>query len=332
MTRLRFGKTVLVLFLSFAALAAAFLFLRPRVLEIKNPTAGGPTAEDDSVKLILVGDIMLDRGVEYQISQEKTDFTFPFLKIADELKRADLVFGNLESQISDQGKNVGSAYSFRAQPEAIKGLRFAGFDVLSLANNHALDYGRDALADSLNRLIDASISPVGAGSESQAYAPLIKTVRGNRIAFFAYTDQGPETWPAKGETLGLARVSSENLDRIKADIGLAKELADVVIVSLHAGNEYETEPNQNQTAFARSFIDAGADLVVGHHPHVVQNSEEYQGKQIFYSLGNFVFDQGFSPETMAGEMLRVSIKGKKIQEIFEEKIKINDSFQPELAE
>ena len=100
--------------------------------------------------------------------------------------------------------------------------------------------------------------------------------RSIRIAFFAYADQGPIAWQARGESIGIAQISSQNIERIKGDIRLAKELVDVVIVSLHAGDEYETNPNQNQTFFAQSFIDAGADLVVGSHPHVVQGSEEYK--------------------------------------------------------
>lgn len=321
------GSILFILTLVLAVLL--FFSLKPLTFDFQPPSSPSPVAEEP-LQLILVGDIMLDRGVEYQIDKEKADFTFPFLKISDELKKADLVFGNLESQISDQGENVGSVYSFRAKPEAIEGLKFAGFNVLSLANNHALDYGREALKDSLERLIAADFSPVGAGSEAQAYSPLVKTVRGVRISFFAYTDQGPSVWQAKDETIGVAQVSRENIEKIKGDIKLAKELTDLVIVSLHAGDEYEAGPNQNQTAFARAFIDAGADLVVGSHPHVVQGEEEYQGKKIFYSLGNFVFDQKFSAETMQGELLRVWIKDKRIKEIIPEKIKINDSFQPEL--
>jgi poly-gamma-glutamate synthesis protein (capsule biosynthesis protein) len=211
-------------------------------------------------------------------------------------------------------------------------LEFAGFDVLSLANNHAFDYTAKALQDSQKRLLDAGIAPIGAGNEAQAFSPVIKNVNGTRIAFFAYTDQGPESWQAENETLGIARVSNENLDRIKADIKLAKELADVVIVSLHAGEEYSIEPNSNQTSFSRAFIDAGADLVVGSHPHVVQKSEQYKDKYIFYSLGNFVFDQNFSEKTMEGQLIEVLIEGNKIKQVVAKKIKINSSFQPELIE
>ena len=318
--------------LSVLVLALTFFFLRTTTIEIKT-TVPEPSPAEKSVKLFLAGDIMLDRGVKYMIEKEgQGDFKFPFLKMADEMKKADLVFGNLESQISDRGTKVGSIYSFRADPQAIEGLKFAGFNVLSLANNHALDYGREALQDSLNRLIDAGISPVGAGTESQAYFTTIKTVRDTRIAFFAYTDQAPFAWQALAENIGIARVSENNLERIKADLTLARELADVVIVSLHAGQEYAKEPTLSQTTFSRAFIDAGANIVVNHHSHIVQESEEYRSGYIFYGLGNFVFDQGFSKETTQGEVVEITIENKKIKKVITKEIKINKFFQPELIE
>ncbi|MDP2926927.1 MAG: CapA family protein [bacterium] len=318
--------------LSVLVLALTFFFLRTMTIEIKT-TVPEPSPAEKSVKLFLAGDIMLDRGVKYMIEKEgQGDFKFPFLKMVDEMKKADLVFGNLESQISDRGTKVGSIYSFRADPKAIEGLKFAGFDVLSLANNHALDYTQAALKDSLDRLIDAGLAPIGAGQEAQAFAPAIKTTKGTRIAFFAYTDQAPSAWQAQGEDIGIARVSENNLERIKADLTLARELADVVIVSLHAGQEYTREPTLSQTTFSRAFIDAGADIVVNHHSHVIQESEEYRSGYIFYGLGNFVFDQGFSKETTQGEIVEITIENKKIKKVITKEIKMNEFFQPELVE
>jgi hypothetical protein len=113
-----------------------------------------------TITLLFVVDIMLDRGVEFYMKQHN-DWKWPFLLIADTLKNADLVFGNLESVISDKGENLGSIYSFRADPKALEGLTFAGFDILSMANNHSLDWGVEALADSASRLKQAGIAPVG---------------------------------------------------------------------------------------------------------------------------------------------------------------------------
>jgi gamma-polyglutamate biosynthesis protein CapA len=288
--------------------------------------------EKQPVKIIITGDIMLDRGVKYVVNEKGNgDFRFPFLEIADHLKEDDIVFGNLEGVISDKGTDVGSIYSFRAEPEAIKGLAFAGFNVLSVANNHAFDYSREALEDCLIRLDSAGIGYVGAGfTEKEAFSPLIREVDGVKIAFLAYTDLGPETWRATEDDSGIAWISENDTERIKQDIKSAKELSDVLIVSLHSGEEYQEAPSQIQVDFSRMAVDAGADLLVGHHPHVVQPNEKYRDGWIFYSLGNFVFDQGFSEETMKGQIIELLIKDNKIEEINSKEIKINDFFQPRL--
>ena len=290
--------------------------------------------KEGSITLILVGDIMLDRGVEYMIKKEgKGDFKFPFLKIVDNLKGAKLLFGNLEGPISDKGKKVGSIYSFRHNPKTIEGLTFAGFNVLSLANNHSLDYTRKALEDCQRRLINAGIGYVGAGfTENEAFSPFIKKIEGTKIGFLAYTNLGPESWRATSENSGIAWISEKDMEKIKEDIRAAKERTDVLIVSLHAGEEYQKEPTQFQVEFSKVAIEAGADIVVGHHPHVVLPSEKYKQGYIFYSLGNFIFDQSFSEETMKGLMVKVSIKNAKIDKVIPIEIKINKFFQPEIAE
>ena len=290
--------------------------------------------KEGSITLILVGDIMLDRGVEYMIKKEgKGDFKFPFLKIVDTLKGSKLLFGNLEGPISDKGKKVGSIYSFRHNPKAIEGLTFAGFNVLSLANNHSLDYTRKALEDCQRRLINAGIGYEGAGfTENEAFSPFIKKIEGTKIGFLAYTNLGPESWRATSENSGIAWISEKDMEKIKEDIRAAKEKMDVLIVSLHAGEEYQKEPTQFQVEFSKVAIEAGADIVVGHHPHVVLPSEKYKQGYIFYSLGNFIFDQSFSEETMKGLLSKVLIKNAKIDEVIPIEIKINKFFQPEIAE
>jgi len=326
-------KKLLILVLILSALTGAYFLFKPLVIEIYSILPLQSPQTEKPIKLIFTGDIMLNRGVEYQIQKQgDNDFRFPFLNIAPALENADLVFGNLESQISDKGQNQGSIYSFRADPKAIEGLKFAGFNILGLANNHSFDYGREALQDSINRLIEADISPVGAGNNgSQAFSPTIKTIGETSIAIFAYS-QGPDAWQATNDNLGIAIISEKNLERIKDDIALAKKLADIVIVSMHAGNEYETTPTKEQILFAHSFIDAGADLIIGHHSHIIQNSEIYKEKQIFYGLGNFIFDQGFSEETMENEIIEVVIENGEIERITPKTVKINAFFQPELAQ
>ncbi len=303
--------------------------------------------KEKSIEIILVGDIMLDRGVEYQILKNgQGDFKFPFLKIADYLKTADIVFGNLEGPISDKGTKVGSIYSFRDDPKAIDGLTFAGFNILSLANNHAFDYGRTALEDTFLKLKTADIDYVGAGfNASEAESPTIKTVNGTKIGFLAFTDLGSSYWQATENNSGINWIGEEDKSSSSSALSLreslliqeAKKRVDVLIVSLHAGEEYKKEPTQFQIDFAKMVIDAGADLVVGSHPHVVQLNEIYpsagsgQVGYVFYSLGNFIFDQSFSSETMQGEVVKIEIQNKKIKTASPQKIKINNFYQPELT-
>ena len=320
-------------FLFIITVLVLLAFVSPALLS-EDPLIEEDQIEDPEIILFAVGDIMLDRGVEHNIKKNGDgDFKFPFLRIADVLKEADILFGNLEGPISDKGRNVGSIYSFRADPEAVEGLKYAGFDVLSLSNNHMFDYGRDALEDTFERLKEADIDYIGAGlNEQESYSPLIKEVNGTKIAFLAYTDLGPESWKSTEEYSGMAWINEEDMEKVKNDIEKAKEKSDILIVSLHSGKEYSTTPSFFQSYFFKACIDSGADIGIGHHPHVVQDIEEYGNGWIAYSLGNFIFDQGFSEETMESCLLRITIKDKKIKEVASQKIKISDLFQPYITE
>jgi len=282
------------------------------------------------ITLMFVGDIMLDRGVEYMIKKYGGgDYRFPFTKISDYLQKADILFGNLESIISDKGKRVGSIYSFRADPKAIEALKHVGFNVLSVANNHIFDYGREAMEDNFQRLKTAGIDFVGGGfSEKEAHLPVIKEVEGVKIAFLAYTNLGSKHWQAKGDFSGIAWLD----ERTGKDIKATKEISDLLIVSMHFGDEYQSQPNSEQKYWAHLAIDAGADLVIGHHSHVIQGIEKYKQGYIVYSLGNFVFDQGFSEATMQGLLLEVLIEDVQLEKVTLKKIKINNFFQPEIVE
>lgn len=291
-------------------------------------------AKDIPSKIIIfaVGDIMLDRGVEYTIKKEgKNDFKFPFLKIAGDLKKSDLLIGNLEGPISNRGEKIGSIYSFRMNPESIKGLEYAGFDILSLANNHALDYGRIALEDTMNLLKDNGIDYVGAGfDEKEVFSVKIKEVKGVKIGFLAYTDFGSKFWKPGTNTSGVAFFSIEDLEKIKKEISETKKNVDILIIFLHSGTEYSKNPTNFQKEFSRACVDAGADLILGHHPHVTQLVEQYKNGWIAYSLGNFIFDQSFSEETMQGTLLEVLIENGKIKEVNPKEVEISKNFQPYL--
>ncbi len=279
------------------------------------------------ITLIFAGDIMLSRAVGQKIQKTK-DSNFPFLKIAETIRSADFAFANLENPISDRGANQGSIYSFRADPETAIGLESAGFDAVSVANNHIWDWGSKALLDTINILNELDIIPLGAGENFEsANAPRFFTIHNTRLAFLAFTTLYPKSLEAGTNSIGISDPDPEN---IRHQIAIAKTKADLVIVSLHWGEEYQAHSNQTQQKLAREIIDAGANLVIGHHPHVIQEVEEYHGGYIFYSLGNFVFDQNFSEATRRGALAQIKIKNRRIISAESIPVHINDQFQPEI--
>lgn len=295
--------------------------------------AQGPLApvEVPEIRLGFVGDIMLDRGVKSKILLHgDSSYDFPFQYASGTLRSYDILFGNLEGPISDVGVNRGSIYSFRMDPRAAVALRDAGFDIVSVANNHIGDWGASAMTDTFARLKNIGIVPVGGGANTKdAHEPRIFQVRGVKIAYLAYSQFGKGYTEAGSTTPGIAVIDKDSVAR---DVSYAKSIADVAVVSFHFGDEYKDKQNTFQESMGHAAIDAGADLVVGHHPHVIEMVEQYNGKTIVYSLGNFVFDQMFSSKTMTGMMLNVSLKGKSIERVSTTTILINSDFQPQLIQ
>lgn len=285
--------------------------------------AGNSSRPPRQQTLLFVGDIMLSRSVGEKM-KARNDWAYPFEKIAETLRAADLTIGNLECPVSDVGQNLHHLYSFRADPKAIEGLKYAGFGVLCLANNHMDDWGRPALLDTVQRLRAAGLRPVGAGANDlEAHFPLLINLNGVRLAFLAYVNVEPKSAEAAPDQPGLAWLDG---DRVLADIRFVRPLADVLIVCLHWGVEYAKQPDRRQVDLAHRMVDAGADLVVGGHPHVVQPCEFYHGRWIAYSLGNFIFDQHW-PVTHHGIMLKVTLTDKQVTVATTIPITIDRSFQ-----
>jgi len=267
---------------------------------------------------------MLSRAVGDKM-KKLNDWKWPFEKIGDYLAGADLTFGNLEGPISSQGRNVGSIYSFRADPKAIEGLKYAGFDVLSVANNHIGDWAKAAMDDTFEVLKSNGIDYAGGGfSAEEAHSARVEEVNGTKIGFLAYTALGAKYTEATASSSGIAWLNKEKMAQ---DIAEAKKISDLVIVSIHFGDEYKQKSNNFQKDIARSAIDAGAALIIGHHPHVVEEIEQYKDGWIAYGLGNFIFDQTFSKETMEGMLLKVTLEDKGVKNIEPIKIKISKEFQ-----
>jgi len=274
----------------------------------------GLPLKDEEASLIAVGDISYSRGVERAVKEQK-DINYPFLKVGDYFKSADLVFGNLETPITKGREIARLEMIFRSNPGTEEALKKAGFSILSLANNHTPNFGQKGLKDTFNYLEKAGIKYVGAGkNEKEANQPVYLEAKGIKFAFLAYnsSDVVPASYEASETFSGTAFMRKEKM--IKA-VKEAKQKADFVIVSMHAGNEYVNKPNNSQINFAHEAVDAGADLIIGHHPHVVQTMEKYRGKYIFYSLGNFVFDQMWSQETKEGLIVKVYFTKNGISKI-----------------
>jgi poly-gamma-glutamate synthesis protein (capsule biosynthesis protein) len=256
-----------------------------------------------SIRLILGGDVMLARWV-WRTAQQHNDPLWPFLKIADEFRAADLAFVNLESPFSETGPYFQERMVFRANPIMIEGLKHAGIDIVSTANNHSRDAVPRGIEFTLEHLAKNGIAAVG----TTPAAPVLER-KGVKFGFLAYTyDQRNGNY-----TDDDPRVAMIDLKTIGADVQSMRKRSDVVIVSMHAGWEYHTKPNWQQRQFARAAIDAGAAVVVGHHPHVVQPAERYKHGVIFYSLGNFVFDQQYKPGVREGAVGEVVFSGANIE-------------------
>jgi poly-gamma-glutamate synthesis protein (capsule biosynthesis protein) len=255
-----------------------------------------PTADPLPVSLAFVGDMMLDRTIRQRITSGHGEEVFA--SVWSVLQQADIAVGNLESAIGTSGERAQKGYTFLAPPEAADYLEEAGFDLLTLSNNHVMDYGIPAFQETLALVDDHHLLHVGAGmDEAGAHAPARIDIRGTRIAFLAFADIPVEyggfdarEWIARESLPGITWADP---DTMQADIEPLRADADFIVVLMHFGVEGEDHPSSNQMMLARAAIDFGADLVVGSHPHVLQESETYKDGLILYSLGNFVFD-GFS--------------------------------------
>ncbi len=281
----------------------------------------------DFVTLSFLGDIMLDRGVEASVNKNfEGDFSKLFTNL-EELKNSDITFLNFEGTASDKGKDVGSIYSFRMNPIVIPIMKNAGIDIISIANNHVGDWGRASYEDMINRLQEEELAYTGGGINSfAAETPTIIEKNGMKIGFLGFADNGPGYLEAKMDKAGF--LSSHN-PRFAEIVKSASEQVDYLIVSFHWGDEYKTIHNSRQEYLAHMAIDNGAKVIAGHHPHVIQDTEVYKEGFIAYSLGNFIFDQYFSPATMQGMWLELKLS--KDGNIITKKniIKLNRLFQPD---
>jgi poly-gamma-glutamate synthesis protein (capsule biosynthesis protein) len=270
-----------------------------RVLYRRAGWAGGP-----AVDLRAVGDVMLGRYVG--AAAERRGLDYPFAATA-ELLAGDLAIGNLESPLTRRTELRPGPYRLPANPDFAASLQAAGFVGLSLANNHGLDAGPGGLQDASAALASAGIVPLGAGSDAAAArVPVIVARNGLRIALLGFNDVAdPQDAADEGQGWGRAWLDDAALDSVRQ----ARQDADLVVVMPHWGREYDAQPSKRQHEWAGQLVAAGADLVVGAHPHVLQPIEMLtaggRAGLVAYSLGNFIFDQPDRAATSTSAALRV---------------------------
>lgn len=260
------------------------------------------------VSLVFAGDIVLDDTAGALIERGGD----PFAGFARFFERADIRLGNLECVVATTGSAGDKNYTFRAHPRTLPVLK-RHFDALALANNHSGDYGREAFAEMLGLLQGAGLGYFGGGYNlAQAHTPLILERRGLRIALLGYNEFMPRSFEADDNAPGSAWSEDE---QVVADIRAARSVyrADLVIPVMHWGWENELLANARQRQLARTMVDAGADAVVGGHPHVTQDIEHYRGKPIIYSVGNFVMKETDNDNQRRGWVLRLQLDAQGVR-------------------
>ena len=276
---------------------SSFLIDKGNILGIK----------DGDVQMILVGDVMLGRSVMTRSLRAK-DYSFPFLKVKSILNDADIVLGNLENSFVTNCPATNTGMILCAGPKMISGLVSSNIDIVNIANNHIGNYGEKGREETKEVLLRNDIEYVGDDNL------VIKKMRGAKFGFLGFDFVSKNPKPSDYELIA-------DLDK----------KVDVLIIAVHWGGEYQAKANKYQREWGRKMIESGADVIAGHHPHWVQDIEYIDGKPVYYSLGNFVFDQLWSEQTRKGLVIRLTFNKAKI--IKEEKlpIYINSSYQPEFS-
>ncbi|WP_334076238.1 MULTISPECIES: CapA family protein [Paenibacillus] len=265
----------------------------------ENSNSGAESErEADSGERLLIhfaGDTIFSSKVAEKL--EKEGYDYPYRYVKDLFQNDDLSVVNLETPVTDGGTAAeNKTFVFKSSPKALPELAKAGVEAVNLANNHTLDQGVEGLLDTIEHLKESQLQFVGAGKNStEAYAPVYIKRKGIVIALCGFTRVIPESHWTAGKGPGVA-AAYDSTQAVKA-VETARKKADLVLVAVHWGKERTTKLEEHQTSLAHQFIDAGADLVIGGHAHVLQGLENYKGKWIAYSTGNFIFTKSKDPKT-----------------------------------
>lgn len=283
--------------------------------------AVAPLKEKKSVRFCAAGDVMLDRGVKGHMERKGHDY--PYSSVTDFIKSHDVAFCNLEGPVTDYKKR-NKPFAFRCEPGRFDEFMNTGFNIVSLANNHMFDCGPAGVTATITELEGRGLAFAGAGHDrDNSFEAAVMDVNGVKIAVVAFADFFHYIAENKNR-LTQPQACYPQVEDVAPAIKAARKLAPFVIVSWHWGEEYKHYPNKRQKMLGRLCVDAGADLVIGHHPHVLQGAEYYKGKLILYSLGNFVFDQYHENRTESA-VFSCTIEDNKIKDPFLTPVKIRKS-------
>jgi poly-gamma-glutamate synthesis protein (capsule biosynthesis protein) len=292
-------------------------------------TASAQTTQSGDLVVSAVGDIMLDASS--RPIMDGMGYDYPYVQVRQYFSNSQIVFGNLEGPLTDRGTPENDKkFVFHSPPAKVSAaLKNAGFNVVSLANNHMLDYGAEGLAQTVETLDTAGIQHAGAGADIMAARkPALLTINGQRIAILAYSLTLPENFYAGAKNAGTAFAHE---DQVHDDIVAARKQADIVLVSFHWGQEGKTELRDYQTRIGHLAIDSGASAVIGHHPHILQGIERYKDGIILYSMGNFTFGS-YSGHSTRSAIAQLHFRNGRLQQLQMIPINVNNfevQFQPQ---
>ena len=294
-------------FLIIAIILACVIFLALNIT-FSGSHIGSDFENKENVSIAVTGDVMFARNMPNVLNLDSS----PFGGVSNVTSNVDLLLINFENAATYSGDALKGDVPLKCDPSYVPLAKANNNTVASIANNHALDYGITGMKDTISYLKDAGITPIGAGeTEDEAHQAVVQDINGRKITILNYMDSNNfaeysyDVMPyANGSSPGYSAYDSADVQK---QIGENND-SDLIIAYLHFGNEYSNSPNEDQVRIAHELIDYGADVVIGSHPHVTQGIEMYNGKPIFYSLGNFIFDQS-NPATHSAYFVQIDLVG-----------------------
>ncbi|WP_051556265.1 CapA family protein [Alkalihalobacterium bogoriense] len=266
--------------------------------------------EPGPITITFAGDLMMSGSIADTVATYGVHH--PFVYVKEEIQQSDFAVVNLETAITERTESYPKSFHFKMPPHYVEGIKEAGFSLVSLANNHTMDYKEEGILDTINTLEKYELPYVGAGrNKEEAYSAHTVDLKGKTVSFLGFSRVLPsETWYAQEDKPGIA--SGYQIERMISIIEEEKKKADYVLVYIHWGVERKQTPESYQVHYGKSMIDAGADAIIGAHPHVLQPIEIYNDKPIAYSIGNFLFPSYVSGPTAETGLLHIQLEEEQV--------------------